>query len=594
MENYQEISGGRFPWRVATAAPVEAEKLAHTLGLSPLVASLIWNRGYTQLETAQAYLDASIDGLLDPFLMSGMQQAVDRTMHAIIEKERIVVHGDYDVDGLCATALIVQCFRSLGLSVESHIPSRLNEGYGLNRETLHSLARKGGGLLITVDCGITNIAEVEAALRDGFDVIVTDHHQPLAELPSACAVVNPLQPGCQYPNKSLCGTAIAFKFLMALRRTLRDKGWTGVFPNLRRFLDLVALATVADVVDIQGENRILLRHGLKELASSTRPGLKSLIRTARISPETLSGTCSLSYGQVAFQLGPRINAAGRLDKAGQALALLLETDPGEATQLASELDGFNTERQDLQNRIYDKIRKRLLLDSIRTDRPIIMQGDDWHPGVLGIVASKLTEEFYIPVILIGMAGEKGVGSGRSFGNFHLQQALAECSDLLVKFGGHKQAAGLTIKRAQVEDFIERFSHIHHKRMPEPAPIPPLEIENHLELADLTLDTLEALERMAPFGPGNSRPVFWSEGLKVIGKIRTVGKEGHHLKFDLQDPKSGHSVEAIGFGMGKEKSLHFLSKPGVSVDVAFEPEINKWKGGKTLQLNLKDLRLSNNE
>lgn len=596
----REMSGGRYPWRLANAAPAEAGRLAQSLNLPPLVAGLLWNRGFSETETARNFLDASIEGLHDPFLMAGMRRAVERAARAVLGGERIIVYGDYDVDGVCATALMVWFFRSLGREVERHIPDRLTEGYGLNREVIQSLIRKGNqlqpltgspGLLITVDCGITNIAEVKAAVEAGFDVIVTDHHQPIEELPPAHAVVDPHQPDCEYPDKSLCGTAIGFKFLMGLRRALRDAGWTGDVPNLRRSLDLVALATVADVVDIQGENRILLRHGLQELAASSRPGLRSLIRMAGISPETRSGAMSLSYGQVAFQLGPRINAAGRLGQADQALAILLENDPAQATRLAAELDRLNGERQDVQDRVHGEVRKRLLRDGVETDRPIVMGGDGWHPGVLGIVASKLTEEFCLPVILIGLAGEEGVGSGRSIGDFHLHQALAECSDLLEKFGGHEFAAGLTIKRDRLDDFIERLSQVSRERMAGPAPVPALTVEARLELSDFTFDTLEALERMSPFGPGNVRPLFWSEGLKVIGGIRTVGKEGRHLKLELHDPNSGHSAKAIGFGMGNEERLEFLSRPDVSVDVVFEAGINRWNGLENLQLHLKDLRPS---
>ncbi len=590
-ESPQEMSGGRYPWRLTNAAPAESGRLAQSLSLPPLVAGLLWNRGFSKTETTRNFLEASIEGLHDPFLMAGMQRAVERTARAVTDGERIIVYGDYDVDGVCATALVVQFFRSLGRAVERYIPDRLTEGYGLNRKAIQSLVRKGRGLLITVDCGITNIAEVKAAVEEGFDVIVTDHHQPLEELPPAHAVVDPHQPGCGYPDKSLCGTAIGFKFLVGLRRALRNAGWTGDFPNLRRLLDLVALATVADVVDIQGENRILLRHGLQELAASSRPGLRSLIRMAGISPEPRAGAMSLSYGQVAFQLGPRINAAGRLGQVDLALAILLENDPAQATRLASELDRLNGERQGVQDRVHEEVRKRLLRDGIETDRPIVMGGDGWHPGVLGIVASKLTEEFCLPVILIGLAGEEGVGSGRSIGDFHLHQALAECSDLLEKFGGHEFAAGLTIKRDRLDDFIERFSQVSRERMSGPAPVPALTVEARLELSDLTFDTLEALERMSPFGPGNASPLFWSQELKVIGGIRAVGKEGRHLKIELHDPNSGHSAEAIGFGMGNEERLEFLSRPDVSVDVVFEPEINRWNGQENLQLHLKDLRQS---
>ncbi len=587
----EEPGGAEREWRPPPPAPEDARRLARALDLPPLVAELLWSRGHSRVETAQSFLDAPIETLHDPFLLMDMDRAVDRTSRALEDNERIIVHGDYDVDGLCGTALLVHFFRELGQEVESYVPDRLEEGYGLNPEAILGLGAKGKGLLITVDSGISNPDEVEAARAVGLDVIITDHHQPPDPLPRALAVVNPHRPGCAYPDKSLCGTGIAFKFVAALRRALRDAGRPGTLPNLRRTLDLVALATVADVADTRGENRVLLRHGLRELAGSTRPGLRSLIRMAGTAPEPDGPDATLRYAQVAFQLAPRINAAGRLGKADLALELLLETDLARATESASKLDRINAERQNIQEEVYQDARRRAPAGRLHGDGPIVLWETGWHPGVLGIVASKLAEEFHCPVILIALDGALGKGSGRTAGALHLQGALADCADLLETFGGHQQAAGLTLRTERLEEFAERFSQIVRERTAPEDGVPALELDGRVGLSDLTLETMRALERMAPFGPGNARPVYAAERLQVVGGIRAVGREGRHLKIELHDPASGQSAEAIGFGMGSDDRLDFLNRPGELVDAAFEPEVNRWNGRESLQLVLKDLRRS---
>ncbi|MFQ5913997.1 MAG: single-stranded-DNA-specific exonuclease RecJ [Nitrospinota bacterium] len=580
---------GRFRWRLASPAPQEAKDLARALNLPPLVGGLLWNRGLSQLEAARNFLRASIEDLHDPFLMKDMDRAVDRVARALAEGERIIVFGDYDADGLCATALLVHFFRELGREVETYIPDRLREGFGVSAGAVAGLGVKGRGLLVTVDTGITNTAEVEAAQAIGLDVIITDHHQPPEKMPPALAILNPHRPGCGYPDKGLCGSAIVFKFLTALRRRLRDTGGKGGFPILRRYLDLVALATVADVADVQGENRTLLRHGLRELAASARPGLQALIRFAGTSPEITAEGNTLAYGQVAFQLAPRINAAGRLGKAHLGLVLLLERDRVKGVVLGGQLDAANRERQALQKEVYQQARSRVLADLFHADGPIVLAEQGWHAGVVGIVASKLVEEFHRPVILIALEGDLGKGSGRSAFGLHLQKALSECSDLLEKFGGHAQAAGLTIRKERLGQFNDRFSAVVRKRMSFEEERPVLDVDARVRLSDLSLETVGAVEGLSPFGPGNARPVLCAEGLRVVGKVRTVGRDGRHLKIELHDPASGHSAEAIGFGMGNADELDFLSRPNAWVEAAFEPEVNRWNSRETLQLSLRDLR-----
>ncbi len=583
-----ELRGGRYRWRLASPAPDEATDLARALNLPPLVGGLLWNRGLSHVEAARTFLKPAIEDLHDPFLMKDMDRAVERTSRALADGERIIVYGDYDVDGLCATALAVHFFRELGREVETYVPDRKREGYGLNTGAILGLGAKGKGLLIAVDTGITNVDEVKAARSIGLDVIIADHHQPPGRLPRALAILNPHRPGCGYPDKTLCGTGIAFQFLTALRRGLRDTEWKGRLPNLKRSLDLVALATVADVANVQGENRVLLRHGLRELAGTARPGLQALIRIAGTRPATNADGNTLAYGQVAFQLAPRINAAGRLGSADLALDLLLEPDPVRAAELAGRLDAINQERQAIQEGVFQQARSRVLANLFQADGPIVLAERGWHIGVLGIVASKLAEEFHRPAILIALEGEVGKGSGRSAGGLHLQQALSECSDLLETFGGHREAAGLTLRKERLGEFTERFSRIVRETLETEDDLPVLDVDGRVGLSDLTVETLGALEGLSPFGPGNRRPVFCATGLRVAGPVRTVGKDGRHLKIELYDPASGHSAEAIGFGMGGEDGLDFLNRPDASIDAAFDPEVNRWNGRESVQLILRDL------
>lgn len=608
--------GARYRWRLAPPPPEESNDLARAVDVPPLVGRLLWNRGLRWVEAARSFLRASLEDLHDPFLMKDMDRAADRLARALTGGERVIVYGDYDADGLCATALMVHFFRALGPGgghsprVETYIPDRLQEGYGLNMEAIRSLGREATdlkeakGLLLTVDTGITNLAEVEAARSAGLDVIVTDHHQPLEQLPRAFAVLSPHQPGCPYPDKTLCGTGIAFKLLIALRRRLRDLGWAGPLPNLKRSLDLVALATVADVAGVQGENRSLLRHGLRELAASARPGLQALLRVAGTRPQLeVCDLKTLTYGQVAFQLAPRLNAAGRLGDAKLGLELLLESDPARAAGLAGRLDEVNRERQALQEEVLREARSRVLAGPSPRgghrpqDGPIVLADPAWHVGVLGIVASKLVEEFRRPAVLIQLDGEVGKGSGRSAGGLHLQKALAECADLLERFGGHKEAAGLTLRAERLGEFTERFARVVRERVSFEDCAPVLDVDARVGLSDLTPDLVAALEGLAPFGPGNERPVFCAEGLRVAGSVRTVGKDGRHLKVELYDPAGGCSMEAIGFGMGKEERLEVCdlwsssTGPTPVIDAAFEAEINRWNGRAAVQLVLRDVRRS---
>jgi single-stranded-DNA-specific exonuclease len=529
--------------------------------------------------------------------MAGMETAAERVAKAIEEKERVIVYADYDADGLTSAALLVHFFRALGREVETYIPHRFKEGYGLNEPALLGLAAMGPGLLLAVDTGTSNVAEVAAASRAGLEVIISDHHHPSSSLPPAKAILNPVLPGCGYPDKDLAGVGVTFKLVAAVRRKLLRRGFAPEsLPNLRQHLDLVALGTVADVVPLSGENRVLVRHGLLELSRTRKPGLQALLRVAGVDAQE-----GVNPGQVGFQLGPRLNAAGRLGDARDGLSLLIEEDPLRAAGLAERLDGANRERQRIQEDLYQEVRERVGRDLFLREGPIVLAETDWHTGVLGIVAAKVVEEYHRPAILIGLQGKVGKGSGRSIRALHLYQALARCADLLEQFGGHEYAAGLVIRRERVGDFAERFRRIAAEQLTPEDYVPRLEVEAVVALSELTPQAVEAIQGLAPFGPGNPRPLLLLEAAEVLGPVRSVGREGQHLKFEV---RQGREVaEAIGFGMGLEggarafrgnqdfgQDPEALNRPGQRVDLVFTPELDRWNDRVKLQLNLRDLRI----
>jgi single-stranded-DNA-specific exonuclease len=563
-------------WIEAKVDGDAAARLAETLKLHPIAARVLAARGLADPADAERFLAAKLADLPDPFTMKGMDAAVARIVRALDQGERIACYGDYDVDGVTSTVLLAGFLRAAGADVVTYTPHRLVEGYGLNTGAVGQLAERGVGLLVTLDCGITSVEEVRAAAALGVDTVVVDHHTVPVELPAASAILNPHQPGCPYPSKDLAAVGVTFALVMALRKRLREGGRFDARrpePNLKDALDLVALGTIADVVPLVGANRILVRWGLEELARTKRPGLRALKRVAGVADGV-----AVSAGQVGFRLAPRINAAGRLDDAGRGVRLLLSDDVAEAQALAEELDRENAARQDIERGILEEALADATARVAEGARGLVLAREGWHPGVVGIVASRVAERFHRPAVLVGIAEDGvGKGSGRSIEGFHLYDALAACSAHLTRFGGHKHAAGVTIDRAAVDGFRAAFERHANERISDDDLVPRCKIDGWVAEGEVSERAAEALQRLGPFGAGHPEPVFALRG--GAAKARTVGAARQHLKLAL-----GRGLDAIGFGMGER-----LDECGGPLEAAFTIGFDEWDGTRRLQLRLRDLR-----
>ncbi|HEX7336677.1 MAG TPA: single-stranded-DNA-specific exonuclease RecJ [Gemmatimonadales bacterium] len=546
--------------------PAAVEALAGALRLPPALAALLVQRGHGTVEEARTYLRPSLADLADPFLLAGMREAVDAIVHVVRSGGRILVHGDYDVDGQCSSALITRALRLAGADVLPFLPHRLRDGYDFGPAGLEAARAGGASLVITCDCGITAVETVRAARQLGIGVVVTDHHLPGEKLPAALAIVDPQRQDDTSGAHGLCGTGIAFKLVQALVPAL------GLPANLPfHLLDLVALATVADVVPLQGENRILVKHGLKLLANSRWEGIRALIDVTALAGKDVSAR------HLGFVLGPRLNAAGRVADANDGLRLLLSDDPAEAAALATRLEALNVERQALDQRMLDEA-----LEQVETsadperDAGLVLVGEGWHPGVVGIVASRVVERYGRPTFLIAFDGEIGKGSGRSTSRFDLHAALLECGDLLERFGGHHMAAGLTIHRSRLDAFRERFGNIARQALGPEDLGPEQRVDLELRLDEVTSDLERLCRHLEPCGQGNPGPVFGLRGVRFANRS-TVGSG--HLKGTLDDGTNRLSV--IGFQWA-DRVPWLTDEP---VDVAFRIECNEWNGVTSLQARL---------
>ncbi len=575
-------------------------RLAAELQLRPATAQTLWGRGLRDAGSCARFLSPQLAQLPDPFGLKGIDAAVARIQRALEQREPICIYGDYDVDGVTSTALLVSMLRRFALcapgragqgpaAISFYVPQRLVEGYGLNLSALEKLAAKGTRLLVSADCGVTAVAEIDGAARLGLDVVVIDHHtasQLAEDLPRAIAILNPHQPGCNFPGRQLAAVGVAFHLLMALRKRLREAGWFAHHPepNLREALDLVALGTVADVVPLTGPNRVLVHHGLLELTRTTRPGLLALKRVAQLGAE-------VGAGEVGFKLGPRINAAGRLDDASVGVRLLLSDDPAEARALAEQLDRANSERQELQARIAVEALARA--DELMARGPrnsLLVSAPGWHLGVVGIVAARLVERHHRPALVLAEADGIAKGSGRSVEGFHLYDALARCQGHLQKFGGHKHAAGVTLEAREVPALAAALEREAQSQLTPEQLTPRVRIDARLEPRELELGLAEELRRLAPFGAGNPEPVFASRGLKlreqrVLPDKRGAGPGHLKLRLDAEDaPPDQEPLAAIGFGLG---ALQLDAR--APLEAAFQLGVDSWSGTERLQLKLKDVR-----
>ncbi len=550
--------------------------LVERLSIPESIATILAGRGYADPDAARAFLRPELGSLIDPWSMAGMEDAVARLTAAIDSGERVLVHGDYDVDGVCGTSLLTRALRQLGADIEPFVPHRMKHGYDFGPAGLARAVEVGASLVLTCDSGITAHETVAAARGEGIDVIVSDHHTPLPQLPDAVAVLNPHRPDCGYPEKVLCGAGVAFKLLHAL---YQQRGRS--VEDLYRYLDLVAIPTIADLVPLTGENRILARFGLKVLGRTPNPGLRALLGVAGVKSDR-----PINAGQIAFIIGPRINAVGRMGDSMRGVRLLLTEDENEAKEIAGVVDEENRVRQEVDRATLEEA-DALLQETFDPDRDraIVLASPDWHSGVIGIVASRIVERYYRPTVLISLDGQVGKGSGRSIPGFHLYEALELCNSHLVQFGGHRYAAGVQIRADQVEAFRQSLDAVARERLTPADLVPKLNIDLELPISHVSAELWRFLAHFGPYGQGNPKPVFLARDVALRGTPQVVGEQHLRLRIEVGE---GATPEAIAFGQaGESEWLNASSR----VDMAYQVGIRSWQGIEHVQAQVVDLRPS---
>ena len=547
--------------------------LAGSLGLPDEVSRILLRRGVDSAEVARAFLRPHLSSVHSSWDLPDMEPAVGRIERAVSSGEMIMVHGDYDADGMSAAALLTLGLRDIGGRVEAFVPHRTRDGYDLSDSGVERASELGATLIVTADCGVAASMAVGKATSKGIDVVITDHHRPGNLLPEAVAVVNPMLPGSRYPFRDLAGVGVAFKLLSALHdRAAVDS------QSLNQHLDLVALGTVADQMPLVGENRILVRAGLRALERSRKPGLRSLLANAGIAPDR-----RIEAEDISFRIAPRLNSVGRMAEADSGLQLLLATDPHEAQRLADHLESQNAERRLTDARVYEDAKKQLRTSLRDDDRVVVLWGDDWHPGVIGIVASRLVESFHRPSVVVSFDGDVGRGSGRSVEGFHLFNALQECEPMLERFGGHRMAAGFTVRRERVEELAARLRELALRELRDREPVQELRLDLEVPLNRVGPDLLRWLGHLAPFGSGNPHPILMVRAV-ALDRVGRVGNDGGHLRFQLVG--EGGRVPAIGFGMGRRLQE---ARSADRTDVAIEIAENSWNGRSEVQARVLDFR-----
>ena len=564
-------------WILKEADEEIVGRQAEQAQISLLLARLLVLRGLANLDSVRSYLSSSLrSDLPSPFTMTDMESAVTRIVHAIKQQQLIGIWGDYDVDGTTGASVLVSFLREIGAEPIYHIPHRIEEGYGLNIEGLRRLRERGARLVVTVDCGISNAVEIDAARHFGLDVVVVDHHQPPDELPPAVAVINPHRRDCQFPDKGLCAAGLAFYLIIGLRAKLREIGWfvASGDPDVRRYLDIVTLGTIADMVPLKGVNRTLIRRGLWELGGSTRPGVVALKQVANIAPGEVTA------GQVGFQLGPRINAAGRVDYGIKVVELLTTASSEVALRIAQELDAHNRERRAIEADVLNQVlaRAQARFDGV-APHSLVLGGEQWHPGVLGIVASRIVERFYRPTVVIGFESGQGKGSARSIRGFHMVEGFRRCADHLEKFGGHEYAGGLSIREEKLAPFAEAFESVAREMLASDDLQPRIEIDAQLNFSEIGFAMVRELEVLKPFGVGNPEPLFMTTQVEVCERKLFSAGARFRLRQGLR------VISGVAFGADE----HVPGAPGTMVDVAYRLSENEWNGSSTVELKLVDIR-----
>ena len=550
--------------------------LAAALGVSESLANLMAQRNISSAEEAKSFFNPSLDYLHDPFLMKDMNIAVDRISAAVKKNERILVYGDYDVDGTTAVALMYSFLKDQYSNVDYYIPDRYKEGYGVSFQGLDFAYQNNCKVVITLDCGIKAVEKVKYARTKGLDVIICDHHYPGDEIPRALAVLDPKQPLCSYPYKELSGCGVGFKLIHAYSRV------HGIpFSQIAHYLDLVAVSIASDIVPITGENRVMAYFGLKRLNESPRTGLREIIRESEV-------TKALTIEDVVFKIGPRINAAGRMETGSKAVDLLVSSDTKLATGISKEINNFNIERRSV-DRIITTEAMRMIAEDQRTvnSRTTVLYNPNWKKGVIGIVASRLIETYYRPTVILTESNGFATGSARSVQGYDLYQAIEACSDLLESFGGHMYAAGLTLKKENIRPFMDRFEQYVNSTITEEQLVPRIFIDTELSFSEINDEFFKTMSQFQPFGPENMSPVFVSRNVFDTGSGRMVGSSGEHLKLDLCQESTGQkSFSAIAFSQAN----HFeYIKGGNPFDICYSLEMNEFRGNKNLQLNVRDIK-----
>lgn len=556
---------------------VDEEKIAffsENLNIKPITGKILLNRGIDDLKKANIFLNPDINQLHDPFLLKDMDKAVQRIQTAINNGESIWIYGDYDVDGVSSTSIMVKYFQSIEYPVSYYIPDRMEEGYGINKEAIEKICREGGNLIITVDCGITSVEEVKYASELGLDMIITDHHECHGKLPEAYAVVNPKREDCQYPFDMICGCGVALKLIQAMTPP-------EIFnESIYHYIDIVAIATVADVVPLIDENRVFVKNGLEYMLDTCNVGIQALLEVCGLKQKKLNA------GHIGFVLGPRINAAGRIGTADIAVKLLTSTDYSQAKELALFLDTENRNRQQIEIEIYNEVIRMIEGDSrYQKQKVLVLYGEGWHHGVIGIVASRIVEKYYKPTVILAIEGQEAKGSARSIPGFNIFEAMNCCREIFTKFGGHEQAAGLSLKTEDIEIFREKINSIADKMLTDEDFIPNINCDGILEPREIDDLLIRELEILEPYGLGNPSPKFIYRNANPV-EVRAVGSEGKHLKMKIEG--EGKTTDTIGFNLGEYADL---IRPEDKVDIVFTPEYNNFNGVTKIQFNLKDLKVT---
>jgi len=567
-----------FRWVYAEPEGQESvRKLREQLGVPNQIARLLSIRGIRTFDQAKTFFRPKIEHLHDPYLMKDMEQAADRLSHAIKSGEKVLVYGDYDVDGTTATASIYILLRDFGVDVSYYIPHRFKDGYGINQDGIDYAVEIGADLIVSVDCGITAVDEAEVTKEHGIDLIICDHHTVGDCLPDAFAVLDPKRPDCNYPFEGLSGAGVAYKLIEA---TLQKLGLSQTVAY--KFLDLVAISIASDIVPIIDENRILMREGLSMINNNPRPGIRALLELIKIDPGQVSAS------SIVFSIGPRINAAGRMGDAGKAVELMIEEDEAKASARARDLEEINIRRRSTDSRTLEEAMAVLDheydMDEISS---MVLHKPDWHLGVIGIVASRLVDTYYRPVIMLSTVDGKVKGSARSIKGFNIYDALKECEDLLEQFGGHEYAAGLTMDDKNLEEFRRRINEIAYRKLSEKDFKPELQIDSSIDLQDVDTRFWKLLSQFEPFGPGNLRPVFVSRDVRIQGVPTIVGNG--HLKMKLAQNNSG-VFDVIGFNM-HEYLPKLRTSGNEQIDIAYVLEENFWNNQRNLQIRLKDIHVN---